>query len=215
MLRREQDRLDEIDALIRLSVDEYPGYRSFRCFVVLIDCALGRDEHARREFDDLARDDFSALPRDGEWLFCLSLMAEVASYLDDRERAATLYRLLAPYANLNALAAGEVASGSVSRYLGLSGCGHGSGEARRHFEDALEANVRMGARCVGRPYAARLREDAPHNGTRARPRASARTPPRRPQHGRRARNAGTSQANGATRNSQRLIAGASLTKASI
>ena len=72
VLRREQGRLEEIDDVIRASVDEYVGYRSFRCLVAVLECELGREDEARRAFDELARGDFAALPRDGEWLFCLS-----------------------------------------------------------------------------------------------------------------------------------------------
>jgi tetratricopeptide (TPR) repeat protein len=155
MLRREQGRLAEVDSLIRRSVAEYRGYRSFPCFVVLLDLALGRANDARRAFDELARDDFGPIPRDGEWLSCLSLLSEVAHDLADPGRAAILYRLLLPYADLNALAAGEVALGSISRYLGLLATALGGTEAARHFEDALEMNERMGAR----PWVAHTQED--------------------------------------------------------
>ena len=54
VLRREQGRLAEIEDLLRDAVDTYPGYRSFRCFVPLLDCELGREDAARRAFDELA-----------------------------------------------------------------------------------------------------------------------------------------------------------------
>ena len=81
ILRRAQGRLPEVESLIREAVDGYPGYRSFRCFIPLLELELGREHEARRAFDDLAEADFAALPRDCEWLFCLSLLAEVAGYL--------------------------------------------------------------------------------------------------------------------------------------
>jgi DNA-binding SARP family transcriptional activator len=147
VLRREQGRLNEVEKLIRESTDEYAGYRSFRCLVPLIECELGREHEARRRFDELAADQFSALPPDGEWLFCLSLLSEVAAQLHDRERAAHLYRMLLPYGHLNALAAGEVAVGSVSRYLGLlASTTRQWNDAARHYEDALKMNARLGAR---------------------------------------------------------------------
>ena len=71
-LRRDQGRLAEIEDLIRQSVDEYAGYRSFRCLLPLLEWELGHREEARGVFDELAADDFAALPRDAEWLFCLS-----------------------------------------------------------------------------------------------------------------------------------------------
>jgi tetratricopeptide (TPR) repeat protein len=147
VLRREQGRLAEIEDLIREAVHEYPGYRSFRCFVPLLDYELGREELARRGFDELAGDDFAALPRDSEWLFCLSILAEVAVYLEDLDAAAVLYRLLRPYAEVNVLASGEVAIGPVERFLGVLAAANGrTEEAAAHFDNAIAITARMDAR---------------------------------------------------------------------
>jgi len=146
-LRREQGRLDEIEDLIRRSIDEYAGYRSLPCLLALLECELGREAEARRVFDELAKADFAGLPRDGEWLFCLCILAEVASYLPDRKRATTLYELLVPSARLNAYGAAEIGIGSVARYLGiLASTTSRWDDATQHFEDALEMNARIGAR---------------------------------------------------------------------
>lgn len=156
VLRREQGRLEEIDPLIRQSVAEYASYRSFRCLVPLIDCELGHEHEARIAFDELAADDFGAFPRDGEWVFCLTVLTEVATHLEDRERAAILYDLLAPHAQINVTAAGEVGLGAVSRYLGLLATANRSwDDAERHFEDAIEMNMRM----VARPWVAHAQHD--------------------------------------------------------
>jgi DNA-binding SARP family transcriptional activator len=156
ILRREQGRLAEIDELIRDSINEYTGYRSFRCLVLLVDCDLGRRHDAARGFDELAANDFSVLPRDAEWLFCLSILSEVAACLNDVRRAAVLHELLLPYERLNALASGEVCIGCVARYLGvLASTTANWGDAKRHFESALELNARMGAR----PWAAHTASD--------------------------------------------------------
>ncbi|MDP9226999.1 MAG: AAA family ATPase [Actinomycetota bacterium] len=155
-LRRDQGRLEEIEDLTRQSVDEYSGYRSFRCLVALISCELGHDEEGRSVFDELATADFAGLPRDSEWLFCLSILAEVASYLEDDERVAILYGLLLPYASLNALSAGELIIGSVARYLGILASTMSQwDDAARHFEDALAMNAGMG----GRPWLANTQQD--------------------------------------------------------
>jgi tetratricopeptide (TPR) repeat protein len=145
-VRREQRRLDEFEQLVRETVDEYPGYRSFRCLLALLECELGHADAARFEFEQLAGDGFSALPRDSEWIFCLCILSEVSVRLRDAERAADLYRLLLPYAHLNALVAGEVAIGSVARYLGqLAASMSRWDDAARHFDAALEMNERMTA----------------------------------------------------------------------
>jgi tetratricopeptide (TPR) repeat protein len=156
ILRRAQGRLSEIEGLIREAVDAYPGYRSFRCFIPLLECELGRENEARGTFDEIAKGEFAALPRDGEWLFCLSILAEVAACLHDRERATVLYRLLAPYPRVNAMAAGEVALGPVARYLGILATTTSRwDEAASQFEDAMTMNARMGAR----PWLAHTQDD--------------------------------------------------------
>jgi tetratricopeptide (TPR) repeat protein len=75
ILRRAQGRLSEIENLTREAVDEHPGYRSFRCFIPLLEWELGREDEARRAYSKLAEANFAALPPDSEWLFCLSLLA--------------------------------------------------------------------------------------------------------------------------------------------
>jgi tetratricopeptide (TPR) repeat protein len=156
VLRREQGRLQEIEELIRLSLDEHAGYRSFRALVPLLEWELGREDEARRSFDELAAADLAKLPRDGEWLFSLAVLAEAAAHLEDGDRAAILYQLLEPYARLNASTSGAVAVGSVARYLAiLASTTSRLDDAARHFEDALELNAGMGAR----PWLAHTQRD--------------------------------------------------------
>ena len=76
-------------------------------------------EDARRGLHDLARDEFSVVPLDMEWLLAMSLLAETAARLRDSESASVLYRLLEPYARLNVAEPLEGMRGSVARYLGL------------------------------------------------------------------------------------------------
>jgi tetratricopeptide (TPR) repeat protein len=146
-VRREQGRLEEVDLLLRTSVDEFAGYHSLRCLVPVIDYELGRKESARVRFDELAADKFSALPRDGEWVFSLCLLAQLATHFEDRARAQTIYDYLLPHAHQNASLTGEIAIGSVSRYLGLLAMLiERWDDSERHFEEALEMNERMNAR---------------------------------------------------------------------
>jgi tetratricopeptide (TPR) repeat protein len=174
LMRREQGRLEEIEALIRDAVGAYPGYRSFRCFIPLLELELGRDREAHRAFDALAQGAFAALPRDSEWLFCLCLLAEVAAGLDDLATAEVLYALLAPYSGVNAMAAGEVMVGPVARFLGILAAATGRPDAAAgHFEDALAIEARIAARPwlahTQEEYARVLRERAgPGDDARAR-----------------------------------------------
>ncbi len=77
----------------------------------------------------------------------LAGLADVCAILRDRERAPALYRLLKPFAALNAsLAPGTACNGSVARVLGrLSTTLCAGDRASRHFDAALEANHRLGA----------------------------------------------------------------------
>jgi DNA-binding SARP family transcriptional activator len=149
-------RLEEVEPAIRELVAEYPARPVFSCVLALLYARLGRPEPAKQAFDELARDDFSTLPFDQEWLFGMSLLAETCSLLGDSASAPVVYRLLLPWAALNAVDVGEGIRGSVSRYLGLLATTMERwSDAAQHFEDALEMNERTGAR----PWLARTQND--------------------------------------------------------
>jgi DNA-binding CsgD family transcriptional regulator len=147
VLRREQGRLAELEDDLRRAPVSYPGYRSLRCMLLITLCDLGRLGQARALFEQLAGGEFAAFPKDSEWLFALTLLAEVADALADRDRALILYQQLAPYAELVALAASEVSLGPVSRPLGILAWLLGRhDDAAGYFEDAIARTQRMGAR---------------------------------------------------------------------
>jgi hypothetical protein len=149
VIRRAQGRLAEIEELVRDAAARYPGYRSFRCFVPVLDHALGHADAARLAYEELAERDFVALPEDCEWLFCLALLAELADRFDDRERAVVLYRLLEPYPAVTAMAAGEASAGPVARYLGILATTTADwAAAEGHLDDAVAMSTRAGGRPV-------------------------------------------------------------------
>jgi DNA-binding CsgD family transcriptional regulator len=116
--------------------------------LALVYLEIGQRDEARAEFEKLAAGDFSAIPRDGRWLYCIVYLSEVCAALADAARAATLYRLLSPYAGRNiVLGSGIACCGSADRYLGLL-CATMARwpEAQRHFQQALAMNGRIGAR---------------------------------------------------------------------
>jgi tetratricopeptide (TPR) repeat protein len=148
--------LDEVEQEMSAVVSGYPARPVFRCALAHIYAQLGKSSDAQKELDNLARDGFSALPFDMEWLLGMSLLAETAARLGDTQAAAALYGLLLPYAAFNAVDTAEGMRGSVSRYLGLLATTIGRwSEAARHFEDALAMNERMGAR----PWLAHTQQD--------------------------------------------------------
>jgi DNA-binding SARP family transcriptional activator len=151
-----REQLEEVEPAIRDLVAEYPARPAFRCALAHLRARLGPLPEAKRAFDELARDEFSTLPFDQEWLYGMSLLAETSSLLSDPDSAAVLYALLLPYAALNAADWPEGIRGSVSRYLGLLATTTKRWEdAKLHFEDALAMNARMGAR----PWLAHTQHD--------------------------------------------------------
>jgi hypothetical protein len=73
---------------------------------------------------------------------------DICTFLEDRARAHTLYRILIPFAGSNVVVGnGTACYGALSRYLGaLASTLERWDDAARHFEDALEMNARMDAR---------------------------------------------------------------------
>jgi DNA-binding SARP family transcriptional activator len=139
--------LEEVGPAISDLVAEYPARRIFSCVLAHLSARLGRLSEAKRTLDELAVDDFWAVPVDQEWLYGMSLLAETTVLLDDADSAAVLYRLLRPWAALNVVDQAEGIRGSLARYLGmLAMTGKRWEDAERHFEDALTMNARMGAR---------------------------------------------------------------------
>ena len=155
-LRSAQGRLEELEATIVRSLEEYPGYPIFRCVLAALYDELGRELECASAFETLAADDFVALPRDEEWLYGMTLLAPVCASLGDERRAGLLYGLLAPYGDRNALSVPDVAAGAVARSLGVLAAATGRREeASGHYEDALAMNERIGAL----PWLARTRHD--------------------------------------------------------
>ena len=145
--------LEELEPALRQFVEQYPALPAWRCGLAVLYADLDREEDARREFEWMARDDFGGLPRDGNWLASIALLAEACVYLRDTARAELLYPLLRPHAEMNLIVGpGAVCTGSIGRHLGgLAATMSRWDEAVGHFERALEMNTRIRAR----PYLAR------------------------------------------------------------
>jgi ATP/maltotriose-dependent transcriptional regulator MalT len=151
-IRREQGRLAEVLPVLRQFVAGQAESAIWRPGLALLYMELDLRSQAQAEFESLAAEIFAAIPRSALWPTSMAFMAEVCAYLNDAERAITLYRLLLPYAGRN-LATGNNAPcfGAADRLLGLLAETRGEREdAQRHFEAALAMNLRTG----GRPWLA-------------------------------------------------------------
>lgn len=152
-IRRDQGRLHELAPVLDAFVHERAADNAWRPGLLLMFCKLDRREAAATEFEHLARDDFNALPRDALWPTCLAYMAELAVYLDDRKRARQLHKFIEGYDGRNLVVGASVAYlGAAAHYLAMLESTLGEpGDARDHYDKAIELNRRMGAR----PWVAR------------------------------------------------------------
>jgi class 3 adenylate cyclase/tetratricopeptide (TPR) repeat protein len=155
-LRSAQGRLEEHEEPMRRAAADFPTYVVLRCVLAHLYSELGRDREAGALLEALAADDFAALPVNEEWLFGMSLLADVAGAAGDERQAAMLYELMLPYAALNAVSAPDSCRGSVSRNLGILAAKLSRLDAAaKHFEDALAMNARTGSR----PWVAQTQYD--------------------------------------------------------
>ena len=152
-LRREQGRLGEVLPALRQLVSQAPQASAlWQPGLALICAELGLLDEAQAAFEPLAASGFAGIARDAMWLTNIAYLTDVCVALDDRPRAATLYRLLQPWAGRNVVTgANIVCTGSADRLLG--GLAALTGEtvlAARHFETAIATDARHG----GRPWLA-------------------------------------------------------------
>jgi DNA-binding SARP family transcriptional activator/tetratricopeptide (TPR) repeat protein len=146
MVLMEHDRIAEVRPLIAAFAEELTETPWWEVAMTFIDVFADRPDEGRARFDRLAADDFTALPRDLSWSAGMAILALVAGELDDERRAAALHRLLEPFADRTAMAAGRGSWGSIAMYLGILAGTTGDHErAEAWFEQAVEANGRMGA----------------------------------------------------------------------
>jgi DNA-binding SARP family transcriptional activator len=138
MIRREQDRLAEIESDVAGLVSQYPGLPLWRCLLSLIHLETDREDEARATFDDLAEDRFGSLPRDWFWLANLALLSEACLAFDDTDAASDLYELLEPYdGRLISPGTDAICLGPVSYYLGLlAATVNDRPRALNHFRDS-------------------------------------------------------------------------------
>ncbi len=151
-LRREQGRLAEIERPFTDASRRFGMYEVLRCIRAHVEAELGHREQAREELRALVADGFATLPRNDDWIFGVSLLAEVSHWLDEAVYADLSYEALVPFSERLAFTPPGACAGSVARPLGiLAGRTDRWSDAEHHFEQALNRHAAMGAR----PWVAR------------------------------------------------------------
>jgi hypothetical protein len=141
----------EIDA----AIVESPTRPVFRCVRAALAVELDDRDRARMILDDLAKDEFAAIPVNNDWSLSTALLAEVIAALGDRPNAEILYRTMLPAGTLCGETL-EMSTGSMARSLGVLAATAGWLDiAERHLVAAIEMNTRLEAR----PWIARSRYD--------------------------------------------------------
>jgi len=155
-IRRLQGRLQGLAPIISHFVTHHPNASCWRPGLALIYAELGDEAAARIEFEGLAGEVFTAIPRDSLWQTCLSFLSDVCAFLEDRQRARELYQLMLPYESLTVVVGNSVAcNGAASRNLGQLAALMGKWDlAERHFQHAIELNTKIKAL----PWLARTRQ---------------------------------------------------------
>ena len=156
LLRWEQGRLGELRDEWQGVVDRFPRAAFARAWLSLADAEFGDSDGARRGLWSLA-EQLPQRPRNGIWLPAVALACVLSAHLNEPEAAGSLYPLLGPYGgHIVAFTAPQpvVCLGSASFYLGLLATVTARwAEAADHFEAAIAAHDRLGAR----PFLARTR----------------------------------------------------------
>jgi tetratricopeptide (TPR) repeat protein len=141
LLRTLEGRLSELEEALAMFVANYPRQPAWRCAFAFLQSQLGRHERAREVIDELAPDDFAAIPRDNIWFVGITMLAEACAVSGADRHAATFERLLSPYRGLCVVSPDAAWLGPVDRVLGLLAAAQG------RYEDALEHLVRASECC--------------------------------------------------------------------
>ena len=146
LLRHLQGRLADIEPVIRQFLEQNPDDGYWRCRLALAAAEQGNLDEARATFEQVAADDFAQVTFGPWWHANLPPLIETCVRLADTRRAATLLRIMEPFADRN-IHEISIYYGSGAHYQGLLATLLARwSDARRYFEDALIMNARLQAR---------------------------------------------------------------------
>jgi class 3 adenylate cyclase len=144
-IRFEQGRLGELEPLIAEQVRANPGIPAFRGALALARCEADMLDQAQEVLSVDAATGFAELTYDSNWLAGTVIYAEATAQIGDRDAAAKLHELLAPYRGQIAFNSATT-WGAVERHLGnLERILGRAADAQRSLQRAAEVHERIGA----------------------------------------------------------------------
>ena len=144
-IRFDQGRLHELEPLIAQQVESNPGIPAFRGALTLARSEAGMRDEALEVLAVDSATEFSEIDYDSNWLAGIAIYAEACGNLGDRDAAAKLHRLLAPWRDHVAFNSATT-WGLVERLLGNLSLVLGRyDEAEHALVQASERHEQMGA----------------------------------------------------------------------
>ena len=143
-VRQHQGRLEELASALAGAPPRAGRSRTVpmltQAFLATIYAELGRDDEARGAYERLMAANLGDVPCDFSWLAVIALAAAAGARLGDRERAAALIEVIAPYRG-RYVDLGSSWLGSAAHYLGLAhACARDWDAAEGCFREAMEAH---------------------------------------------------------------------------
>jgi tetratricopeptide (TPR) repeat protein len=139
-IRLEQDRLNEVEPLLRAALDTSEGWIAYRVALAFCCAQRGDFRETREILAELRGNGALDIPRTIIRMSLLGLISETLAELGDQEGAHEMYALLLPNSGQFVVAGwGVVCSGSVDRFLGILANTLGNPDlAVKHFDRAIE-----------------------------------------------------------------------------
>ena len=120
LIRREQDRLEELAPLVRAIVNRPSTEILWQPGLIALLAEIHMTDESGQLLDNYAHDNFAALPADAMFPAALCLLSEAAARIHARAAGEALNSMLAPWTGRGILVGGTVGFlGSADRYLGL------------------------------------------------------------------------------------------------
>ena len=140
-------QLEGLAPVVRDFGDRFPWIPAFRAAEAFVLAETGDLKAARKIVDDLAPDNFAAIPRDGIWKVAMWTLAGATARIEERVWAAQLLDQLLPVADCALALGGSMYMGPAATALGMMSRVLGRfDEGAQHFERALRDVERIGAR---------------------------------------------------------------------